>query len=115
MTELSVKRIDLLKIDVEGYEKNVLAGLAETLRRDRPVILFELGPKAKIFASMDVKGGFRSEAELRGALYDDHCLFTLVGARKARLAAFDWAWEEAVCMPRQLAEQFKSLMKPNTR
>ena len=108
ITELGVKRVDLLKIDVEGYEKEVLAGLAGTLRRDRSVFLIEL-------VGGDVKGGFRSEAELRAALYDDHCLFTLRGARKASLAAFDWECEEAVCMPRELVDHFKSLMIPSTR
>jgi FkbM family methyltransferase len=34
-------RIDLLKIDVEGAELDVLRGGAETIKRDRPKILFE--------------------------------------------------------------------------
>lgn len=65
IAELGVKRVDLLKIDVEGYEKEVLAGLAGTLRRDRPIFLIEL-------VGADMKGGFRSEAELRAGLYNDH-------------------------------------------
>jgi len=104
LAELAMARVDLIKIDVEGYEKNVLEGLAATLRRDRPAIMFEL-------VGTDTKGGFRSAAELQGALYPDHCLFTLEGARKARLAAFDWAGEEAVCLPRELVESSEDLKR----
>lgn len=36
--------IDFLKIDVEGYELNVVRGGEETIRRDRPVIIIEQKP-----------------------------------------------------------------------
>jgi FkbM family methyltransferase len=35
-------RIDVIKIDIEGGELNMLRGAVETLRRYRPVLLFEL-------------------------------------------------------------------------
>jgi len=34
-------KISLIKIDVEGYEAEVLKGLEKTIDRDRPVIVFE--------------------------------------------------------------------------
>lgn len=37
------ERIDLIKIDVEGAEVNALLGARETLRRWRPVVVFEHG------------------------------------------------------------------------
>ena len=43
---------DLIKIDVEGYEPKVVAGLAETIREFRPVILFEHG----LLNDQDVRG-----------------------------------------------------------
>jgi FkbM family methyltransferase len=40
--ETGITRLDLIKIDVEGFEKNVLLGLKETLRRFRPLVFFEM-------------------------------------------------------------------------
>jgi FkbM family methyltransferase len=34
-------RLDLVKIDVEGYERYALEGLADTLRRFEPIVVFE--------------------------------------------------------------------------
>src|SRR5439155_11754661 len=39
--ELQIPPPDVLKIDVEGFEPLVLAGLAETIRQNHPVIFFE--------------------------------------------------------------------------
>jgi FkbM family methyltransferase len=38
-------RVDLVKIDVEGFEVQVVAGLMETLARDRPTLLIEFSPQ----------------------------------------------------------------------
>jgi FkbM family methyltransferase len=41
--ERSLARLDLVKIDVEGYERSVLDGAAGILERYRPVIVIETG------------------------------------------------------------------------
>lgn len=64
-----IDRIDLVKIDVEGFEKMTLAGMRETLRRTRPLIVCELTyGKPLSLASVE---------ELLGHLPEGYRLFNL--------------------------------------
>jgi FkbM family methyltransferase len=40
----TVPRIDLVKIDAEGAEQDIVAGMAGVLRRDKPILLLEFNP-----------------------------------------------------------------------
>lgn len=42
--ELAGQTIDVLKVDVDGYDGEVLAGAKQTLLRDKPVVIFEWHP-----------------------------------------------------------------------
>jgi len=44
LEQSQVSSIELIKIDVEGYEQYVLIGLSSTLARDRPVVVVEVSP-----------------------------------------------------------------------
>lgn len=43
LAEQGIAHIDAVKIDVQGFEPNVLRGLSSTLQRCKPVVWFELG------------------------------------------------------------------------
>ena len=102
--EILLNKIDIIKIDVEGFEKSVFSAMAALLQRDRPVILFELVGK-------DIKGGFKSETELRQTLYKNYQLFSVSGSRRAKLLPFQWdGCEEAVCIPAEFLSDFRQLM-----
>jgi FkbM family methyltransferase len=56
-------KMDIVKMDVEGFEMRVLAGLHNRLQQDRPAILMEISPETR--AEMVTESRFREH------LYDD--------------------------------------------
>jgi FkbM family methyltransferase len=63
--------IDLMKVDVEGFEPLVFSGLANRLHQDRPPVLMELNDRSR--------AGFGSEAGLRKAFWDNAIYVEVVG------------------------------------
>lgn len=61
-----ISSVNLVKLDVEGYEKSVLQGLARTLMTNRPIVVFEIhvSPKSSF--------GFENESEVRRAFPKDY-------------------------------------------
>jgi FkbM family methyltransferase len=43
LSRIGVEKVDAIKIDVQGFEPEVLRGLAEVLQRDKPIIWCEIG------------------------------------------------------------------------
>jgi FkbM family methyltransferase len=44
LADLSINKVDLLKLDVDGFESDVLEGAAEMLKRNGPVVVAEFAP-----------------------------------------------------------------------
>lgn len=63
-----IERIDLMKIDVEGFEKLALEGLQQTLRSTRPIIVCELTYGQSL--------SFESLEDLQRHLPENYQLFT---------------------------------------
>lgn len=42
VTELGLERLDFIKVDIEGYELNMLRGGVETIKKFRPVLFIEM-------------------------------------------------------------------------
>ena len=62
--ELRISDVDFIKIDVEGYEKNVLAGLSGTIAANRPVIVIEILSNQN--SALDNLNGFLPDYEIFG-------------------------------------------------
>lgn len=54
VVELRLRRIDVLKVDVEGHELELLAGGQKTIGRLRPVVLIEIEARHHTFPLADV-------------------------------------------------------------
>ena len=44
LDSLNLQKVDFIKLDVEGYEWNVIAGGADTISKYKPTIIFEYSP-----------------------------------------------------------------------
>lgn len=86
LAQLGIEKIDVVKIDVQGFESQVLNGLRATLERDRPILCVEVGAEnrqaiptlAALAALLPVNYDFRC------VRFDD-----LVVMRRAHLTALD--------------------------
>lgn len=97
--EAGLPRMDILKIDVEGYESEVLAGFRETILRDRPAILLEL--------LGENRSGFKNTEGLVAAVYPRYRLYSVRRRRVAlgksyRLEPFVANAAEVLCLPEEL-------------
>jgi FkbM family methyltransferase len=55
LAKAGVQSVALIKMDIEGYEKLALKGLRKTLRKDRPIVEFELSADPKSSVSIKSK------------------------------------------------------------
>jgi FkbM family methyltransferase len=47
LSRLNLEKIDLIKIDVEGFEENILSGLKSTLHKHRPTVMMEFSTQTR--------------------------------------------------------------------
>lgn len=71
------KKVDLLKIDVDGFDGKVIAGSRNLLQRDKPAVIFEWHPKLTTDCGNDPLQAFRA---LYDCGYTRFVWFTNVGA-----------------------------------
>lgn len=82
LEQSGVARVELVKIDVEGYEQHVLTGLTSTLRRDRPVVVLEVAqpPSGTIGSLEDLEKLFPDRYHfLRIHAQGDHGYMAITG------------------------------------
>lgn len=79
---LDEEAVDLVKVDVEGFELGVLRGLQRTLERHRPIVLAETLP-----AKIDPATGTTEVAELLAGL--GYVPFEMAWRRRSRLKWLD--------------------------
>ena len=89
LAQFQVSNVELIKIDVEGFEQFVLTGLAGTLKRDRPVVVVELNqpPRGTIPSLDDLKRCFPEGYDYRVSESGDRGLPAITG--QYRLATID--------------------------
>jgi len=66
LANAGIDSVELIKVDIEGYEKLALKGLRKTLQKDRPVVAFELNTNPKSPVSI------KSKEELLALFPDDY-------------------------------------------
>lgn len=101
-SELALPPMDILKIDVEGFEAGVLRGFREHIQRDRPVVLMEMTNLSR--------KGFGSEQNFRDCFWEGAAFAGVTGrsGKQYRLTPFRFsgpgASGEILVVPPEMAD-----------
>lgn len=97
----SVAEVGAIKIDVEGAETRVLDGLQRRIRKDRPLLVFEV-----------LHGGAAVMAAFALRLPEDYVMFLLLHTKRRRYAVASWKGEtgDIVALPREYRHFFDASM-----
>jgi FkbM family methyltransferase len=102
LAEQGIVNVNIVKIDVEGFEPAVLRGLKPVFERERPFILLELSSEG-----FNELGG---EAGLRSCVYNDAKVFRVSGdyrfAHSVEPHRFEPCESEILIVPAEYAEAF---------
>ena len=90
LESLRLQSIDILKIDVEGFEKSVLEGLQPVIKKCKPVIMMEFSETSRTeFGSRDKFESLVEGYKLFRISADEPILF-FFNSKKARLVPFNF-------------------------
>ncbi len=95
LSEIGIKRFDLMKIDVEGHEISVLRGMRKSIDASRPVIFMEHGPTTHNHVN--------SEQEFRSLFPEDYKMYRLAHRNR-------WTRESPCLMPFQYTDNCNILL-----
>ncbi|MGE0055207.1 MAG: FkbM family methyltransferase [Hyphomicrobium sp.] len=103
LVEQKVENVDVIKIDIQGFEATALRGLRSTLESNRPVLCIEIGdenreeiPSLDALAALLPQGyGFRMMRQ------DPHLLFRLSKLVKVRPTEFGDIDGNIFCVPEE--------------
>jgi FkbM family methyltransferase len=71
LAEQGVERVDLVKLDVDGFECDVLAGAGKMIRRDRPTFVMEIMPYGLVEQGANLEQFLKFFLPLGYRLYDE--------------------------------------------
>lgn len=79
LDSFKIERMDFLKIDVEGFELNVVRGGAELIRKHKPTVIVEQKPGTPDRYGFDAKGAVKELQRMGASLAfewsGDYCLY----------------------------------------
>lgn len=84
--EKVINHVDIIKIDVEGFERRVVEGLTKTMASSRPMVIIEV--------SKTTRGEFGSKNDFESIFPEDYCFYQFSGVSREKevykLASFDY-------------------------